>query len=308
MTVTIIGYGNVGRVLATLLLGSGHEMNLNIMDPADDLSGAFLDLEHSMGMQPGKRLYFNDTDRMEESDYVFFTAGIPSDHGASRLTTVADNTRLVKEIFSKRKLKPTMRIIAITNPVDVVTAALIKYTGLPWNQVVGTGTFLDSERFSYFLAQHAGVDYREVGALILGEHGESFAPILSHSTFQGRQLEDHRYFKTEMIEKAIFQTHHAAFEIRKTEPGTSMAVSHCALRIMEYWMRDEEAYLPISVLVGEDHVKWLKLEQTICMSLPVYISSKGIRREQPLDLTPEEFDDLKASAHLLQKYQSFMHD
>jgi len=306
MTVTVIGFGNVGRVLTTLLLGSNHGLHLNVMDPADGLSGAFLDMEHSMGMHPNKRLYFNDFTMMEQSDYLFFTAGVPSDHGASRLTTVADNTRLVKDIFSERKLKSTACIIAITNPVDVVTAALIHYSGLPWSQVVGTGTFLDSERFSYYLAQNASLDYAEIDALILGEHGESFAPMLSHSFYDNKRILEHRYFTKEIVNKALYQTHHAAFEIRKTEPGTSMAVSHCAIRIMEYWMCEEETKVPISVLLDKKHVDWLGLKHPICMSIPVKISSKGIRRVKPLELNKQEFDQLKKSAETLQQYQSFL--
>ena len=143
--VTIIGYGNVGRVLTHLLLGSNHALELNIMDPADWLSGAFLDLKHALGMQPNKRVHFNDQELFENSDYVFFTAGVLSKHGASRLTTVKDNAQLVKNIFFGKELNPEMHIIAITNPVDVITAAIFKYSNLPGNQVLGTGTYLDSQ-------------------------------------------------------------------------------------------------------------------------------------------------------------------
>lgn len=306
ITITIIGYGNVGRVLGTLLLGTDYAIDLNIVDPSDHLSGAFLDLEHAMVLQPWKRLHFNDMKRFEESDYLFFAAGVPSEHGASRLTTVKDNTRLVKTIFSGKSLKPSMRIVAITNPLDVITAALVKHSGLPKDQIIGTGTFLDSKRLEYFLAKGAKVDGSQVKALVLGEHGESFVPILSHSSFQGKPILSSKYFSENVIEKAVYQTHHAAFEIRKTEPGTSMAVAHCALRLMEFWMQEVETLVPVSVLLDATHCNWLELENSICMSVPVFISQKGVRFGQPPELTHEENFGLKASAAILAKFQMFL--
>ncbi|MCR9171235.1 MAG: hypothetical protein NXI10_01995 [bacterium] len=305
-TITVIGYGNVGRVLVNLLLGSSHHIHLNILDPADWLTGAFLDLEHALGMQPNKRVHFNDQQLFESSDYVFFTAGTPSKHGSSRLTTVKDNTQLVKDLFLGKDLNPNMCVIAITNPVDVITAAIFKYSNLPWNQVVGTGTYLDSQRFSYHLAQLTGTDYRDVNALILGEHGESFAPILSQSSYSGKPLMEGSKFTPTVTDRALYQTHHAAFEIRKTEPGTSMAVSHCALRIMEYFEDEVERHIPASVLLNDVWTKKLELAHPICMSVPVVISSKGLEIPDPLELKNSELSALKRSAQVLLEYQGFL--
>ncbi|GAB5417179.1 MAG: L-lactate dehydrogenase [Crocinitomicaceae bacterium] len=306
IAITVVGYGNVGRVLTNLLLGSDWNMELNIMDPADYLTGAFLDLKHASGLQPKKQLYFNREEVFKRSDYVFFTAGIPSKHGTSRLSTVKDNLQLVHDIFGGKQLRNNMRIVAITNPVDVITAAIVSTTNLPKEQVVGTGTFLDSMRFSYYLAELAELKPQRVEALILGEHGESCVPIVSHSKCSGNPLLENPSFTNERIEQATYQTLHAAFEIRKTEPGTSMAVSHCALRIMEYWMQPTETVIPISVLIDSEHAKWLALERPICMSLLVSISSKGIKLLKPMQLEKEELNALKQSAQILKEYQGFL--
>lgn len=308
IAITVIGYGNVGRVLTNLLLGTNLDMELNIMDPAEELTGAFLDLKHASGMQPNKRFNFNQDAIFERSDYVFFTAGIPSKHGASRLSTVHDNLELVRKVFARKRLNPNMRIIAITNPVDVITAGIISVTRLPKEQVVGTGTYLDSMRFSYHLAALAKVDYREVNALILGEHGESCAPIISQSKHCGQAIQDNASFTNEVIEKALYQTHHAAFEIRKTEPGTSMAVSHCAVRMMEYWMQQAKTVIPISVFINKEYVKWLDLKHPICMSVLVSISSEGIELLEPLPLGNGEHKALKHSAERLLEYQGFLEE
>jgi L-lactate dehydrogenase len=171
---------------------------------------------------------------------------------------------------------------------------------------VGTGTFLDSERFAYYLAKNTSLDQVEIDALVLGEHGESFVPVLSRTQYKGKPIQEQESFTKEVIDKAIYQTHHAAFEIRKTEPGTSMAVSHCALRIMEYWSQENETIVPISVLVDSELVKTIGLKHPVVMSIPVRISSAGIQRETPLQLSPEECNQLKKSAETLQQYQGFL--
>lgn len=306
ISITVIGYGNVGRVLTNLLLGSNLPMDLNILDPADRLKGAFLDLTHAQGLQPEKKIYFNDFSVFERSDFVFFTAGVPGKHGDSRLSTVDDNVQLVREVFEGKNLQNDMRIIAITNPVDVITAAIISATSLPKNQVVGTGTYLDSQRFSYHLADLAQVNVHDVDALILGEHGDSCVPILSHSSYRNTPILESELFTETIFEKAFDQTLHAAYEIRKTEPGTSMAVSHCALRLMEAWMQPEEIILPVSTVLNPEHVKWLDLKHAICMSLPVGVSQSGIRQLEPLELSSSELKALQQSAHVLLDHQGFM--
>jgi len=306
--VTVVGYGNVGRVLTNLILGSDRSLVLNIMDPAEWLSGAFLDLKHALGMQPNKRVHFNDHDLFLASDYVFFTAGLPSKHGTSRLTTVKDNTQLVRDVFFEKQINSNMRIIAITNPVDVITAAIYKYSGLQCRHVIGTGTYLDSERFSYHLSQLTGTDFRDLNALILGEHGESGAPILSRSLYKNKSLEESELFTPEITDKALYQTHQAAFEIRKTEPGTSMAVSHCALRIMEHLENDEAQCIPVSVLLNERWTEYMELKHPVFMSVPTVLSSEGLVIPDPMELKNEELSALKRSAQMLLEYQGFLEE
>lgn len=306
--ITVVGFGNVGRVLVNLLLGSDHQMELNIMDPAEWLSGAFLDIKHALGMQPNKRVYFNDSRHFQDADFVFFTAGVPGKHGASRLSTVAANTHLVREVFEGVPLNAEMIIIAITNPVDVITAAILQYSQLPQKQILGTGTFLDSIRFSYHLANEVGVDYRDVNAMILGEHGASCLLVASHSFFKGSLIRSSELFTSEKVDVAFDKTQNAAYEIRKTEPGTSIAVAHCALRLMEYFMDTEVHQVSVSVLLSKEWVALLELERAICVSVPVMISKDGMFIKKPIELTSEELQNFRSSARLLSEYQTFLEE
>ena len=63
-------------------------------------------------------------------------------------------------------------LLIATNPVDVLTYATLKLSGLPAERVVGSGTILDTARFRYLLSEHFRVDARSMHASIIGEHGD----------------------------------------------------------------------------------------------------------------------------------------
>lgn len=69
--------------------------------------------------------------------------------------------------------KPEAIVLLVANPVDVLAYFALQYSGLPANQVIGSGTFLDSARLRGALATKAGVAASSIDAFVLGEHGES---------------------------------------------------------------------------------------------------------------------------------------
>ena len=77
---------------------------------------------------------------------------------------------------------PDAVVVIVTNPVDVVTYAALRTLGLPANQVLGSGTVLDSSRLRSLLARHCEVAVQNVHAYIAGEHGDSKIPLWSSAT------------------------------------------------------------------------------------------------------------------------------
>ena len=274
---TIIGYGNVGKAISLLLLGSSHELHLNIMDPAADKSGIFLDLQHAWMSQENKKLSINDSAFVENSDFIFFTAGVPNTAGGSRLEKVEDNKKVVQEVFGCCSLKSSVKIIAITNPVDIITSEIIRVTGLPWNQVVGTGTFLDSLRLKFYLSKLVNVSSAQLKTVILGEHGATQVPMRSLCTFESKPIMEHLLFTDHIFQQAAESTRNAAAEIRKTEPGTSIAVTQCAVKIVEFWLSPTEVMIPLSVKLDDSYNERFNVKKDLCISVPVSISKKGIQ-------------------------------
>jgi L-lactate dehydrogenase len=54
-------------------------------------------------------------------------------------------------------MAPSAIFLFVAYPVDVVTYAALRISGLPQSQVFGTGTVLDSSRLRELVARHCGV-------------------------------------------------------------------------------------------------------------------------------------------------------
>ena len=75
------------------------------------------------------------------------------------------------------KVAPKALYIIVSNPCDIMTYAFAKISGLPENQILGSGTALDTARLRCRLSQHYGVSEKNIHAYVFGEHGDtSFVP------------------------------------------------------------------------------------------------------------------------------------
>ena len=60
----------------------------------------------------------------------------------------------------------------VSNPVDILTCKIQKWSGLPERRVLSTGTVPDSSRFRYLLSERFDVDVRNVhGYIICSKNG-----------------------------------------------------------------------------------------------------------------------------------------
>ncbi|MFT6166645.1 MAG: L-lactate dehydrogenase [Vicingaceae bacterium] len=296
INVTLIGFGNVGSSLALLLLANQQALRLNIIEPDEQAEGAFLDLAHSLPLYPQKELHINNEELFCAADFIFFTAGTPNVTGSSRLSTAQQNSQLAREIFENRTLKPTAYIIIITNPVDIITHAVYQFSGLPSNQVLGTGTFLDSVRLGHYLSSVSNYAATDFKVLVLGEHGSSQVPIYSNTTLNGKAILNRSEFSAEDLHNAAELTKNAATEIRKTQTGTHYGVAKCAEVLFDYLLSKEKRLLPLSILTNEHYRNLLQLEHDICISLPVTLKNGKAEIYTDIQLSEKELEALRKSA------------
>lgn len=192
-------------------------------------------------------------------------------------------------------------IIVISNPVDVITQAFMKYTGRPKNKVIGTGTLLDTARLRRAVAEMLDMRPENVTAYVLGEHGDSSCIIWSWSRILGLNLEEfinmdlpeNMEIKREKLSQTIRR---AGTKIFINKGSTSFGVASAAAKIVDAIIYDTGEILPVSTyLEGEYGIK------DISLSLPCIVNADGAFAICNVDMTDEELSQLHESAEIIRR-------
>ena len=192
--VTIIGAGSVGATTAFALLTRGAASEVVLIDiNTQKALGEALDIKQATPFIDNCDIYAGSYADAVDSDVVVITSGIGRKPGQTRLELVQTNVGIIKSIASEIvKYAPKALYILVANPVDILTYAFLKYTGLPKNQVFGTGTVLDTIRLRTRLAEIYNVNKQQVHANVLGEHGDTSFVAWSNATIAGVPLSEYR--------------------------------------------------------------------------------------------------------------------
>ena len=192
--VTIIGAGSVGATTAFAVLTRGVASEVVLIDiNTEKALGEALDIKQATPIIDNCDIYAGSYADAAGSDVVVITSGIGRKPGQTRLELVQTNVNIIKSIASEIvKYAPNAIYILVANPVDILTYAFLKYTGLPKNQVFGTGTVLDTIRLRTRLAEIYNVNKQQVHANVLGEHGDTSFVAWSTATIAGIPLDEYQ--------------------------------------------------------------------------------------------------------------------
>ena len=190
--ITIIGAGAVGSTTAFALLTRGVASEVVLIDVNTSKAlGEALDIKQATPFIDNCDIYAGSYADAVDSDVVIITSGIGRKPGQSRLELVQTNVGIIKQIATEIvKVAPKAIYILVANPVDILTYAFLKYTGLPKSQVIGTGTVLDTIRLRTRLAEIYNVNKQQVHANVLGEHGDTSFVAWSTATIAGVPLSE----------------------------------------------------------------------------------------------------------------------
>ena len=301
MKVTIIGGGGrVGSCAAFALQCGGLVSEMQILDANRDMAeGEALDLLHGSALAGDQRIYAGDYARAKDSDIFLITAGLRRKPDESRLDLINRNVELFVSIVDSIKtagLRKDAQIFVVSNPVDILTHLALKRTGLPWNQVYGLGTMLDTSRFSSLIAQELKLAPSQVKALILGEHGDSMVPIWSSAAVNGLPLAGWAEC-TPAFQNTLFErTKGSGAEVIKRKGGAGWAVGIAIRDVVHAVLLDKKALLPVSSLVqGAYDVR------DVCFSVPSLVGRNGVESHVQIKLWPKELAGLQASAKALKE-------
>ncbi len=299
MKVTIIGGGGrVGSCAAFALQCAGLVAELQILDANKDLAeGEALDLLHGSALAGDQRVYAGDYARAADSDLFLITAGLRRKPDESRLDLINRNVALFLQILESLKsagVKKEAHAFVVSNPVDILTQLAVQRLGLPWNQVYGLGTMLDTSRFSSFVAEVLKLAPTQVKALILGEHGDSMIPVWSSATVNGLPLAGLAEC-TPGFQNTVFErTKGSGAEVIKKKGGAGWAVGIAIRDVIHSVLLNKKALLPVSSLVQGAYGI-----HNICLSVPSIVGRKGVEKHVEIKLWPKEAMGLQQSAKAL---------
>jgi L-lactate dehydrogenase len=299
--VAVVGMGNVGATFAYALLLSGLAAEIVLIDVnRAKAEGEAMDLNHTEPFAHPTRILAGDYQDCAGAAVTVVTAGAAQHPGETRLDLVKRNydifSRIIPEVGHNN---PDGIILIATNPVDVLTFASLKLSGLSPKRVLGSGTILDTARFRHLLSEYFDVDPRSIHAHIIGEHGDSEVPVWSLANIAGMRLPDfarasgvpHDEFHMDEIFK---QTRDAAYQIIQRKGASFYAVAAGLMRIVEAILRDQHTILSVSSLVSDYYGI-----NDVCLSLPTIVSREGIEKVLHLELDQKEQTALKHSAEVL---------
>lgn len=299
--VAVIGAGMVGASLAYTLMVERLSTEIILLDLNNDrATGEAMDIAHAVPFSAPTRISAGDYEACAGADVVVITAGVAQKPGETRLDLVARNVNILQDIASRvLKVAPDAIYLIVSNPVDVLTYAMMRRSGLPWQRVIGSGTVLDTARFRQELGTHVEVDPRNVHAYILGEHGDTETPVWSLANVAGIPMAEfcrtcsHACGGREMT--AIFdRVRNAAYEIIRLKGATYYAVALGATRMIEAILRDQHTVMTASTLLqGQYGI------HDVCLSLPVVLGRTGVQRVIEVGLSQTERKALEHSAQVL---------
>ncbi len=299
LIISIIGFGNVGKTIGGLLLPMEEQsIHLNIIDTDLGVEGAILDLQHGAELYPKHQISHNNQELLNESDFVFHCAGASVPKGMSRLVTSRASIDITKAIF--KEFKPTKEpfVIVVANPVEIIAYITQKETGLPKQNIIGTGTYLDSIRMNYVVKEHAD-NISSINAILLGEHGSSAFLSEQLSTLNGQPFNS--MFDQGTLDSLMTQVKASAGKIKETQEATIFGVSYCAIRIFEALLSDEPKQIPVSTFIP-DHLTAKLDESDIYLSLPSEVSDKGAIPTENYQPNSNEQERLKECIKVIRSY------
>nr|WP_314464875.1 L-lactate dehydrogenase [uncultured Clostridium sp.] len=308
--VAVAGCGLVGSSTAFSLVTQGVCDEILMIDINEERAlGEVLDLRDTIkyldrNVKVRKANYSDCSD----VDIIVITAGAPPQKGQTRLDTLEVSARIVKTIVD-----PVMAsgfdgiFIVVSNPVDIIAHYVYKLSGLPKNQVIGTGSSLDTSRLQNFIAELVNVDPRSVYAYSMGEHGDSQMVPWSTVTVAGKPFNDIIQDNKDLVgdvnlDEIVKKTTLEGWEIYNRKGTTYYGIATACAGIIKAILYDENRIIPVSTLLEGEYG-----ETDVFAGVPTILNRTGAADILEIHMTDEELDKFHQSVEILREYTGKMH-
>ncbi|PZD97629.1 L-lactate dehydrogenase [Paenibacillus sambharensis] len=307
--VAIVGVGSVGSSCAYSLINQSVCDEIMLIGRTPDKAYAqAMDLSHCMDFIHSRtKIYTGTYEDCGDMDIIILCAGsYPT--GSHNRMDVLDTAMEIHSTMISRIMASGFRgiFLAASNPVDLVTYMVWKLSGLPRNQVLGTGTSIDSSRLKTLLSDHLPVDPRSVQGYVLGEHGESQFPAWSHVTIGGKPILEivaqhpARFGHMDLQEIAL-QTRNAGWEIFSRKGSTHYGIGNAIAYIVRSILNNDHKIIAVSAILEGEYG-----QSDLCIGVPAIITRSGIEEILELNLSPAEQEQFKHSCSVIRKAISYI--
>ncbi|MFZ0473903.1 MAG: L-lactate dehydrogenase [Halobacillus sp.] len=299
--VALIGAGSVGSSYAFAMLNQSVTEEFVIIDLNEDKAmGDAMDLNHGKVFAPNPtKTWYGQYEDCKDADIVCICAGANQKPGETRLDLVKKNLTIFKGIVDDVMASGFNGIFLVaTNPVDILTYATWKFSGLPKERVIGSGTILDSGRFRFLLGEYFDVAPSNVHANIIGEHGDTELPVWSHASIGGvpvfELMERHQEYDMEDLDEIFTNVRDAAYHIIEKKGATYYGIAMGLTRISKAILNNENSILTVSAhLNGEYNAK------DVYIGVPAVVNRTGIRNVVEVSLNEKEQQQFAHSVNVL---------
>ena len=304
--ITIIGAGSVGSTIAYTLAHDEIASEIVLIDiNKEKVEGEVMDIEQGTCFRSPVSLVAGDYADAKDSDIVIITSGIARKPGQTRIELTQTNVNILKSITPQIvKEAPDAKYIIVSNPVDIMTYVFTKISGLPENQIMGSGTILDTARLRYGLSEHFKVAQGNIHAYVFGEHGDtSFIPwtgayISGLSTDEYyEEMKSHGKDVKPLDKEAMLEyVQKSGGKVIAKKGATFYAVSATVCQLVGLILAASDSLATVSsMLHGEYGI------EDVCLSTLTLVGPNGTQGKVQMRMNKEEVALLKKSADALKE-------
>ena len=301
--IVIIGAGNVGQAIAYTLMVRRQAQEIVFIDVDNERAkSAAKDIAHGTGFF--SQVWVRDGDYSDCADarLVIITAGVGRKPGQSRLELAQVNVEITREITKNiMDYADNPVLLVVSNPADIITAAVLKESGLPRGRVIGSGTSLDTARFRYLISEALKTDVADVNAYVLGEHGDSQVLIWSDVTIAGIPLSLYEEQMNTFVDRAAIEEHtkKGGAEIIAGKGATFYGVAMAVSNIVENIINTQSGIVPVAHMLDTRFGEWAG----VVLSMPCLLNKDGVQRTMNIPMNEEEKDKMYESVRVLKEFQ-----
>ena len=302
--ITIIGAGSVGATIAYNLSNQEIASEIVLIDINEEkVEGEVLDIAQGTCFRDPISIVAGTYEDAKDSDIVIITSGIARKPGQTRIELAQTNVNILKSITPQIvKAAPDALYIIVSNPVDVMTYVFTKISGLPENQIIGSGTILDSARLRCGLSEHFKVAQKNIHAYVFGEHGDSSFIPWTGAYISGVSVDEYYQLAKSLgkdveeldKDKMLEYVQKSGGKIIAKKGATFYAVSRAVCKLCNILLSASDSITTVSSMMhGEYGI------EDVCFSTLTLVGPNGVQGKVPMRMNKAEIELLKKSADAL---------